>query len=127
MVRSERCEGIMPPIGRRRLRKLGTRLDQRRHHLVVPCKGIEESLRFTRMAGSTPADALTATANVPRFDPSTGRSDKASDQYGDLIRGGVQREMAAIDNVNLGSRHIPTIGFRLRRVERGFILTPDHQ
>ena len=43
------------------------------------------------------------------------RTDKASDQCGDLIRRRVQREMTGIENVNFSLRHVPAIGFRLAK------------
>jgi hypothetical protein len=46
------------------------------------------------------------------------RIDKTSDQCGDLICSRVQCEITGVENVNLGVRHIPAIGFRLREVER---------
>src|ERR1700692_3067785 len=58
---------------------------------------------------------------------STVRTDKASDQCGDLICSGVQCEMTGVENVNLGVRNILPVALRLAEVEGEVILTPDHQ
>src|ERR1700751_1890338 len=52
---------------------------------------------------------------------------EAPDELLTLIRCGIEREMPSIDDVHFGLRHVAAIGFRLRGVEREFILTPDHQ
>src|SRR5215470_10418730 len=44
-----------------------------------------------------------------------------------LICFGIEREVACVEDVNFGFRHVPAIGLRLRDVERGVMLTPDHQ
>ena len=49
-------------------------------------------------------------------------TEKVADQYGDLIRARVQCEVASVKNVDFGLRHIPSIGFRLRDIERGSCL-----
>jgi len=46
---------------------------------------------------------------------------EASDELRNLIRGGIEREMARIEDVDCGLRHIPAIGFRFREVERQII------
>lgn len=46
---------------------------------------------------------------------------KAPYQDGNLIRGGVQGEMTAVEDMDLGGRHIPAVGLRLGGGEREFI------
>src|SRR6266481_5381773 len=70
---------------------------------------------------------VAASAYVRRGESSTSGTEKTANQGGDFIGGGVEREVAAIDNVDFGLRHIAAIGFGFRGVERGLILTPDHQ
>jgi hypothetical protein len=43
-----------------------------------------------------------------------------------LIRCGIEREMARIEHVDFCLRHVAAIGFRLRELEGEVILTPDH-
>jgi len=44
-----------------------------------------------------------------------------------LVGVGVQREMAGVENVNLGVRHVLPIMVRLADIERRVMLAPDHQ
>ena len=54
------------------------------------------------------------------------RTDKVSDQSGNLICSCVQREMTGSENMNLSVRHILAVSFRFAEIEREVILTPDH-
>src|ERR1700684_893180 len=65
--------------------------------------------------------------HVPALGTSTRGTNKAPNDLRNQIRRGIEREMPAIDDVYFGFRHVATIRFRLRRVKRRFILTPDHQ
>src|SRR5881392_2413967 len=49
------------------------------------------------------------------------------DQRGNFICSRIEREMARIENVDFGLRHILTVAFRFAGVEREIILAPDHQ
>ena len=55
------------------------------------------------------------------------RTDESLDESGDIVGGGVQGEVATIDDVDFGFRDIAAIGLRLGGVEGRLILTPDHQ
>src|ERR1700730_12843086 len=52
---------------------------------------------------------------------------EAPNELRNFIRRSIEREMAPVDDVHFGLWHIPAISFRLRGVEREFILAPDHQ
>src|SRR5579864_3251812 len=82
---------------------------------------------YRRCACPIGPELIAAAANVPRREPSAGRTDEAPDQFGDPIGTRLQCEMTGVENANVSARHIPAIGFRLRAVEREIILTPDHQ
>src|SRR4029077_3483450 len=68
-----------------------------------------------------------ASGNGPHWEASMGRTDEASDQGCDFIRGRVEREMPGIEDVDLGFWDIAAVGFRLREVEREVVLAPDDQ
>jgi len=51
--------------------------------------------------------------------------DEFTDKLRNLIRGCVECEMTAIDNLDLSVGHIPAVGFGLRGVERRFIHIED--
>src|SRR6202034_1240289 len=53
--------------------------------------------------------------------------EEASDESGDLIGGGIQCEMASIDDVHFGLGHIAAVGFGLRGIEGEFVLAPKDQ
>src|SRR6266487_5104673 len=55
------------------------------------------------------------------------RRHEAPDELRNLIRGGIEREMARIEDVDLGLRYVLAVAFRLPKVEREIILTPNHQ
>jgi hypothetical protein len=40
---------------------------------------------------------------------------------------GIKSEVSCVENSNLSVRYVPVVGFRLRKVEGGIILTPNHQ
>jgi hypothetical protein len=69
------------------------------------------------------------------FNASSGRAemskfslaDESLDQCGDFVCGGVQGEVAAIDDVDFGFGDITAVGLWLGGVERRLIPTPDHQ
>src|SRR6266481_2409296 len=48
-------------------------------------------------------------------------------KHRNFIRFGIKSEVSSVENVNLSVRYVPAIGFRLRKVECGVILTPNHQ
>jgi len=54
-------------------------------------------------------------------------ADESLDQCGDFVCGGVQGEVAAIDDVDFGFGDITAVGLWLGGIERRLIPTPDHQ
>ena len=52
---------------------------------------------------------------------------EAPNELRNFVRRGIEREMASVDDVHFGLWDIAAISFRLRGVEREFVLTPDHQ
>jgi hypothetical protein len=68
-----------------------------------------------------------ASACVPRFALSMGRTHKASDQRGNLIRGNILLEMTRIKDMHFSLWHAFAMSFRLSRIEREVILSPDNQ
>jgi hypothetical protein len=53
--------------------------------------------------------------------------DEISHELGDLVRSCIKREVTAVDDMDLGIRHIATISLGLGGVKGEFILAPDHQ
>src|SRR5580693_71690 len=53
--------------------------------------------------------------------------DEIADVVGDGVGGGVEGEVATIDDVYLGVRHIVFVRIGLGRIERQFVLAPNHQ
>src|SRR5216117_2958503 len=56
-----------------------------------------------------------------------GRVEKIANQFRDLIRGGIEREMTSVEYVDPSARHISSIRLRLRQLEREIVFAPDHQ
>src|SRR3984893_1072871 len=52
---------------------------------------------------------------------------EAPDKLRNLIRCSIEREMARIEDVDLGLRYVLAVAFRLPKVEREIVLTPNHQ
>src|SRR5262245_7038548 len=65
--------------------------------------------------------------SVPHHQSSTRRTEKASNQGGDLVCGRVQCEMTGVEHVNVSVGHIVAIGLWLRELEPAIISAPDHQ
>src|SRR6266851_5661789 len=80
-----------------------------------------------RLDDKQPAFSIAASAGAPRLQLPARRSDKGSDQCGDLICSSVQCEMTGVENVNFSFRYILAVAFRLAQIEREVILAPDHQ
>src|SRR5258708_9422267 len=59
-----------------------------------------------RLDDKQPAFSIAASAGAPRLQLPARRSDKGSDQCGDLICSSVQREMTRVENVNFSVRYI---------------------
>src|ERR1700759_2198720 len=61
----------------------------------------------------------------------TGSAEYAAEEWnddgGDLVALGLQREMAGIDEVNLGVRIVAAEGFGARRQEERIVLAPDRE
>src|SRR6266851_3999360 len=80
-----------------------------------------------RLDDKQPAFSIAASAGAPRLQLPARRSDKGSDQCGDLICSSVQCEMTRVENVNFSVRYILAIALRFAGIEREVILAPDHQ
>src|SRR3954462_12846694 len=52
---------------------------------------------------------------------------KITNELRNLIRSGVEREMARIEDVDFGFRHIFVVTFRFSEIEREIVLTPNHE
>ncbi len=48
-------------------------------------------------------------------------------QLRDLIRGGIERELAGVEDVHFGLWHVAPIGLRFRRLEGQVVLPPMDQ
>ena len=44
-----------------------------------------------------------------------------------LIGSSIEREVSRLKYVNIGLRHVPTVSFWVRDLERGVIFTPEYQ
>ena len=55
------------------------------------------------------------------------RYDDANNQFRDLIRRGIEREVTSVENVDPSARHISPIRLRLRQLEREIVFAPDYQ
>src|SRR5258705_11689577 len=56
-----------------------------------------------------------------------GRVGKLANEFRELIRQGIQREVTSVKNVDSSARHISPIVLRLRQLEREIVFAPDHQ
>src|SRR6267378_6440673 len=56
-----------------------------------------------------------------------GRVEKIANQFRDLIRRGIEREVTSVEYVDPSARHISPIGLWLRQLEREIVFAPDHQ
>src|ERR1700680_2173179 len=52
---------------------------------------------------------------------------EAPDELRNLIRCGIEREMARIEDMDFGLRHVAAIGLRLRKLERQVVLAPQDE
>src|SRR6266478_6575158 len=52
---------------------------------------------------------------------------EAPNELRNLIRCGIEREMARIENMYFGLRHVAAIGLRFRKLKRQIVFAPDHQ
>src|SRR5207302_6572407 len=52
---------------------------------------------------------------------------EAPDELRNLIRCGIEREMARIEDVDFGPRHVAAIGLRFRKLEGQVVLAPEDE
>ena len=52
---------------------------------------------------------------------------EAPDELRNLIRCGIEREMARIEDVDFGHRHVAAIGLRFRKLERQVVFAPEDE
>ena len=52
---------------------------------------------------------------------------EVTNELRNLIRSGVECEMASIEDVDFGFRHIFAVAFRLAEIEREIVLAPEDQ
>jgi len=52
---------------------------------------------------------------------------EATDEPGDLICCGIEREMACIKDVHFGVGNVAAIGFRFRKIERWIVFPPEDE
>src|SRR5260370_35711405 len=52
---------------------------------------------------------------------------EAPDELGNLIRGGIEREMPRVEDMDFGRRHVATIGLPFRQLERQAVLAPERE
>ena len=55
------------------------------------------------------------------------RADKCVDKAGDFVSCGVEGEMACVENVHVGGRHVASLGLRLGRLERQVVFAPEDE
>jgi hypothetical protein len=52
---------------------------------------------------------------------------EATNELGNLIRRGIEREVTRIENVDFGLRHVSAIGLRFRKLERQVVFAPEDE
>jgi hypothetical protein len=52
---------------------------------------------------------------------------EATNELGNLIRRGIEREVTRIEDVDFGLRHVSAIGLRFRKLERQVVFAPEDE